>query len=120
MDWVERGLVDIENCRLNMLTDPDFMRLDNIPNDYKIELRSKYIDYKAWAYDKIKDRIANNPAVVKDVLGKIDSVIQFMNTGELNKDKLKQFFDKNHGLDQHRKEDFWSTFPELEWLRKYV
>jgi hypothetical protein len=43
-----------------------------------------------------------------------------MNTGELNKDKLKQFFDKNHGLDQHRKEDFWSTFPELEWLRKYV
>ena len=120
MDWVERGLVDIENCRLNMLTDPDFMRLDNIPNDYKIELRSKYIDYKAWAYDKIKDRIATNPAVVKDVLGKIDSVIQFMNTGKLNKDKLKQFFDKNHGLDQHRKEDFWSTFPEMEWLRKYV
>ncbi len=120
MDWVERGLVDIENCRLNMLTDPDFMRLDNIPNDYKIELRSKYIDYKAWAYDKIKDRITANPAVVKDVLGKIDSVIQFMNTGKLNKDKLKQFFDKNHGLDQHRKEDFWSTFPELEWLRKYV
>jgi hypothetical protein len=120
MDWVERGLVDIENCRLNMLTDPDFMRLDNIPNEYKIELRSKYIDYKAWAYDKIKDRIATNPAVVKDVLGKIDSVIQFMNTGKLNKDKLKQFFDKNHGLDQHRKEDFWSTFPEMEWLRKYV
>ena len=120
MDWVERGLVDIENCSLNMLTDPDFMRLDNIPNDYKIELRSKYIDYKAWAYDKIKDRIATNPAVVKDVLGKIDSVIQFMNTGKLNKDKLKQFFDKNHGLDQHRKEDFWSTFPEMEWLRKHV
>ena len=119
-DWVERGLVDIENCRLNMLTDPDFMRLDSIPNDFKIELRSKYIDYKAWAYDKIKDRIATKPDVVKDVLGKIDSVIQFMNTGELDTVKLKQFFEKNHGLDQHRKEDFWATFPELEWLREYV
>jgi|DEB0MinimDraft_6_1074348.scaffolds.fasta_scaffold00120_24 hypothetical protein len=120
MNWVERGLVDIENCRLNMLTDPDFMRLDSIPNDFKIELRSKYIDYKAWAYDKIKDRIATKPDVVKDVLGKIDSVIQFMNTGKLDTVKLKQFFEKNHGLDQHRKEDFWATFPELEWLRAYV
>jgi len=120
LDWVERGLVDIENCRLNMLTDPDFMRLDSIPNDFKIELRSKYIDYKAWAYDKIKDRIATKPDVVKDVLGKIDSVIQFMNTGKLDTVKLKQFFEKNHGLDQHRKEDFWATFPELEWLRAYV
>ena len=120
MDWVERGLVDIENCRLNMLTGPDFMRIDHIPEDVKIELRSKYIDYKAWAYDKIKDRMIAKPGVVKDVLGKIDSVIQFMNAGTLNQEKLRQFFEKNHGLDQHRREDFWSTFPEMEWLRKYV
>lgn len=120
MDWVERGLVDIENCRLNILTDPDFMRIDNIPEDVKIELRAKYIDYKAWAYDKIKDRIIAKPDVVKDVLGKIDSVIQFMNAGTFNQQKLQQFFEKNHGLDQHRKEDFWTTYPEMEWLRKYV
>jgi hypothetical protein len=103
-----------------MLTGPDFMRIDHIPEDVKIELRSKYIDYKAWAYDKIKDRMIAKPGVVKDVLGKIDSVIQFMNAGTLNQEKLRQFFEKNHGLDQHRREDFWSTFPEMEWLRKYV
>lgn len=120
MNWVERGLVDIENCRLNILTDPDFMRIDNIPEKFKIELRSKYIDYKAWAYDKIKHRIAFKPEITKDVLGKIDSVIQFMNTGKLQEEKLKQFFEKNHFLDQHRKEDFWRLFPELGWLRNYV
>jgi hypothetical protein len=96
------------------------MRIDNIPEDVKIELRAKYIDYKFWAYDKIKDRIIAKPGVVKDVLGKIDSVIQFMNAGKLDQEKLKQFFEKNHGLDQHRQEDFWNVFPEMEWLRKYV
>jgi hypothetical protein len=120
MDWVERGLVDIENCRLNMLTGPDFMRIDILPEDVKIELRSKYIDYKAWAYDKIKDRAKENPEIIKDVIGKIDSVIQFLNTGTLNTEKLKQFFDNNHNLDQYRKEDFWTVYPEMSWLRKYV
>lgn len=120
MDWVERGLVDIENCRLNMLTGPDFMRVDIIPEDVKIELRAKYIDYKAWAYDKIKERAKNKPEIIKDVIGKIDSVIQFMNTGSLNAEKLKQFFDNNHNLDQYRKEDFWVVYPEMEKLMKYA
>ena len=120
MDWVERGLVDIENCRLNMLTGPDFMRIDIIPDDIKIELRAKYLDYKSWAFDKIKDRAKQKPEIIKDVIGKIDSVIQFLNTGKLNKEKLKQFFNNNHHLDQYRKEDFWTVYPEMEWLRKYV
>lgn len=120
MDWVERGLVDIENCRLNMLTGPDFMRIDIIPDDIKIELRAKYLDYKSWAFDKIKDRAKQKPEIIKDVIGKIDSVIQFLNTGKLNEEKLKQFFNNNHHLDQYRKEDFWTVYPEMEWLRKYV
>ena len=119
MDWVERGLVDIENCRLNMLTGPDFMRIDNIPEKIKIELRSKYIDYKAWAFDKIKDKATVKPEITKDVIGKIDSVIQFMNTGIENKEKLKQFIDNNAHLDKYRKEDFWSVHPELAWLKQY-
>lgn len=120
IDWVERGLVDIENCRLNMLTGPDFMRIDILPEDVKIELRSKYIDYKAWAYDKIKDRAKTKPDVIKDVIGKIDSVIQFMNTGKLDTVKLKQFFDNNHNLDQYRKEDFWTVYPEMKCLMQYA
>lgn len=120
MNWVERGLVDIENCRLNILTNPSFMRIDNIPEHIKIELRSKYIDYKAWAYDKIKERIITRPDVADDVLGKIDSVIQFMNAGKLKEEKLLQFFEKNQFVDNHRKEDFWRVFPELGWLKKHV
>tara|TARA_Y100000385_G_C13048108_1_gene618428 strand:- start:787 stop:1716 length:930 start_codon:yes stop_codon:yes gene_type:complete len=120
MDWVERGLVDIENCRLNMLTGPDFMRVDHMPEHYKQELRAKYLDYKSWAFEKIRDRAMAKPEIIKDVIGKIDSVIQFINAGTLNEDKLKQFFANNHRLDQYRKEDFWTTFPEMEWLRNYV
>jgi hypothetical protein len=71
MDWVEKGYVDIENCRLNMLTGPDFMRIDNIPDEFKIELRAKYIHYKKWAFEKIKDRIPYKPRILQDVIGKI-------------------------------------------------
>jgi hypothetical protein len=120
MDWVERGLVDIENCRLNILTNPQFMRIDIIPNAIKIELRSKYIDYKAWAFDKIKDRAETRPEVVHDVIGKIDSVIEFLNPGKLDKENLQEFVNNNHKLDVYRKEDFWSVYPEMHWLKKYV
>lgn len=115
IDWVERGLVDIDKCRLNVLTGPDFMRIDYIPEEYKRELRAKYIDYKKWAYEKCKD---DNQ--VREVLGHIDSVIQFMNMGKYNQEKLNQFFQKNHTLDVHRKEDFWAVFPELGWLREHI
>lgn len=116
MDWVERGLVDIDKCRLNMLTGPDFMRVDYIPERFKQELRAKYIDYKKWAYEKV----GGDPHLVREVLGHIDSVLQFMNMGEYNPKKLREFFDKNHTLDQHRKEDFWAVFPELGWLREHI
>lgn len=119
IDWVERGLVDIENCRLNMLTGPDFMRIDNIPESVKIELRAKYLDYKSWAFEKIKDRAKNKPEIIKDVIGKIDSVVQFMNTGTVNAEKLKQFIENNDHLDQYRKENFWAVFPEMSWLKQY-
>lgn len=116
MDWVERGLVDIDKCRLNVLTGPDFMRIDYIPEDYKRELRAKYIDYKKWAYEQC----AGDVDKVREVLGHIDSVIQFMNMGSYDNQKLRQFFDNNHRLDVHRKEDFWAVFPEMEWLREHV
>ena len=116
MDWVERGLVDIDKCRLNVLTGPDFMRMDYITEDYKKELRAKYIDYKKWAYEKVN----GDPNKAREVLGHIDSVIQFMNVGRYNKEKLQQFFEKNHTLDQHRKEDYWAVFPELGWIREHI
>jgi len=115
IDWVERGLVDIDKCRLNVLTGPDFMRIDYIPEEYKRELRAKYIDYKKWAYEK-----CNSEDMVREVLGHIDSVLQFMNMGKYNQEKLNQFFKKNHTLDIHRKEDFWAVFPELGWLREHI
>ena len=115
MDWVERGLVDIDKCRLNVLTGPDFMRIDYIPEKYKRELRAKYIDYKKWAYEK-----CDSDDMVREVLGHIDSVLQFMNMGKYNQEKLNQFFQKNHTLDLHRKEDFWAVFPELGWLREHI
>jgi predicted restriction endonuclease len=102
-----------------MLTGPDFMRIDNIPKSVKIELRAKYLDYKSWAFDKIKDRAKIKPEVIKDVIGKIDSVIQFMNTGELNTEKLKQFIENNNHLDRYRNENFWAVFPEMSWLKQY-
>ena len=120
MDWVERGLVEIENCRFNILTQPDFMRVDIIPEDVKQDLRAKYLDYKQWCYDKIKDRLDDDPKLAIDVLGKIDSFLRFMNKGSLNEELLLELFQYDHNLDQYRKEDFWAVYPEMHWLKKYV
>ena len=120
MDWVERGLVDVENCRFNILTQPKFMRVDIIPEHVKQDLRAKYIDYKQWSYDKIKHRIDSKPELLFDVLGKIDSFIRFLNKGQLDKSLLKELFEYDHKLDQHRHEDYWAVYPEMEWLRSYV
>ena len=76
----------------------------------------KYIDYKKWAYEKCN----GDTDKIREVLGHIDSVIQFMNIGSYNQQKLRQFFDNNHRLDVHHKEDFWAVFPELGWLREHI
>lgn len=120
MDWVEKGYVKIENCRLNMLTFPEEMRINHAPEEYKREIRSKYLDYKSWAFDQIKDRMDDEPNLMYDVIGKIDTVIRFLNTGNPNPPMLKKFFKSNHKLDQFRQEDFWAVFPEMKWLRNYV
>lgn len=120
MDWVDRGLVSIENCRLNILTNPEFMRINNAPEEFKIELRSKYLDYKSWAFDNISDRMKTDTSLMYDVIGKIDSIIRFLNTGNPDPAQLKKFFKTNHKLDQFRREDFWNTYPEMKWLRNYV
>lgn len=120
MDWVERGLVEIENCRFNILTQPNFMRVDIIPENVKQELRAKFIDYKQWSYDKIKHRIDKEPELLFDVLGKIDSFIRFLNKGKPDESLLKELFEYDYKLDQHRQEDYWSVYPEMQWLRSYV
>lgn len=120
MDWVDRGLVDIENCRLNMLTFPEMMRINHADESFKIELRDKYLDYKSWAFDKIADRMKDRPEVMNDVIGKIDTVIRFLNTGNPNEEMMREFCRNNGRLDKYRREDFWSVFPEMKWLKKYA
>ena len=120
MDWVNRGLVDIKNCRLNMLTFPEEMRINNAPEEYKIQIREKYLDYKSWSFDQIEHRYDEDNGIIGDVIGKIDTVVRFLNTGNPEPAQLKKFFKGNHKLDQFRREDFWNTFPEMKWLRDYV
>jgi hypothetical protein len=120
MDWVERGLVNIENCRLNVLTFPEMMRINNVDEEFKIKLRDKYLDYKSWTIDKIASKAKSHPELMRDVVGKIDTVIRFLNTGNPNEDMMREFYKSTVKLDQHRKEDFWTVFPEMVWLKKYA
>ena len=113
--WVNNGWLDTPNIRFNVLTFPDFMRIDNIPKEQKLELTKIYQRYHNWLEERCPD-----PNQLKHYVSPAVSVLKFLrkNTGDTK--KLKQFFEKNHELDQYRKEDFWAVYPELDWLRNYV
>ena len=116
MDWVERGLVDIRHCRMNYLTHPTFMSVNNAPDEVRAELKRKYMAYRKWAIEYTKDMSEKDQ---HHVIQKIESVVYFLKSGEENISELKKFIENNNRLDKIRDEDFWTVFPELGWLRDY-
>jgi len=111
MDWVDRGLLGLEDCRLNILTYPLMMRYDNAPENFKIQVRNKYIDYKEWL-------IKNNASL--SFLSKVQEVIQILNTGDINEERLRHFLSLTQNLDNVRQENVWEVFNELGWLSEYT
>jgi hypothetical protein len=41
-DWVEKGLIKPQDLNVNILQDPDYLRLDIAPQAYKDQIKEKY------------------------------------------------------------------------------
>jgi radical SAM protein with 4Fe4S-binding SPASM domain len=106
-DWTDRGLIEAKDFNINIVTDPDYYRLDIAPEKYKQELQTKYQQHLAWLtpYDSLR-RASNG----------YQSAINFMTSTD-NTPLIEKFWSKTHELDSIRNEICLDVLPELRALK---
>ena len=105
-EWIEEGLLQPENIRINILLDPTYMRLQILPPWIKDRVRSRYAEHIAYLkqFDTTK-------WVIKDY----ESILQFLETDR--SDEIRMFLFKTQKVDRLRIENVFEIFPELEDIR---
>ena len=102
-EWIEEGLLDPQNIRINILLDPTYMRLQILPPWIKDQVRTRYAEHIAYL-----KQFENTSWVIKDY----ESILQFMETDRT--DEVKMWHFKTHRVDKLRNENVFDVFPELK------
>lgn len=110
-EWVELGLINPHDFNINILQSPDRFRIDILPQEIKNQVRARIEEHIKWLEPQDKLARATNG---------FRGILSFMESQNTDLAQLKLFFERTRELDQLRSEDFFSTFPELEDLRKYA
>ena len=105
-EWIEEGLLEPENIRINILLDPTYMRLQILPPWIKDRVRSRYAEHIAYL-----KQFDTTEWVIKDY----ESVLQFLETDRT--DEVRMFLFKTQRVDTLRQENVFEIFPELEDIR---
>lgn len=108
-EWVEEGLIQVQDFNVNILQDPYRYRLDILPKSMKQELTKIYKDHIAWC--EPNDHLSR-------VTGGFKGAITFMNS-EDRTSFIPEFLKRTTQLDVARKENFFTIFPELQKLTEY-
>ena len=106
--WVEEGLLDINNIRINILTHPRYFSITILPKELKDEIATIYSEYVAWLKE-------NNAwaHIIKDVEG----IVEHMHSQD-NTDLIPDFKKHILTIDNVRNEQFTETYPEFKSLWK--
>mgnify|MGYP001218998083 CR=1 FL=1 len=104
-EWVEEGLLDPQNIRINILLDPTYMRLSILPEEKKDKIRKRYVEH--LLYLKQFDNINH-------VINDYESILNFINDDR--SEEVKMFLYKTFKVDKLRQEDVYKVFPELEGI----
>ena len=104
-EWIEEGLLEPQNIRINILLDPTYMRLSLLPPWLKDQVRFKYLEHL-----KYLDQFENIDSVKNDY----ESILKFLNND--HSEELKMFLFKTERIDNLRKENWREVFPELQDL----
>jgi radical SAM protein with 4Fe4S-binding SPASM domain len=104
-EWIEEGLLEPQNIRINILLDPTYMRLSLLPPWLKDQVRFRYIEHL-----KYLDQFENIDSVKNDY----ESILKFLNND--HSEELKMFLFKTERIDNLRKENWREVFPELQDL----
>lgn len=104
-EWIEEGLLEPSNIRINILLDPTYMRLSILPPWIKSKVAERYAEH--IAYLKQFDNIAG-------VINDYESILNFMEKDRT--DEIKMFKFKTQRIDTLRQENLLDVFPELEGI----
>ena len=102
-EWIEEGLLEPKNIRINILLDPTYMRLSILPPWIKSKVVERYQEH--IAYLKQFEDIAG-------VISDYESILNFMEKDRT--DEIKMFKFKTQRIDTLRQENLLDVFPELE------
>jgi sulfatase maturation enzyme AslB (radical SAM superfamily) len=105
-DWVERGLISVQDLNINILQDPVHYRIDIAPIKFKQRLRLKFEEHIDWVRPQDK--------LQRATVG-FESAINFMMATD-NTQLLDKFWDATNQLDSIRNESLLAVIPELEAL----
>jgi radical SAM protein with 4Fe4S-binding SPASM domain len=109
-NWVESGLLDIGNVRVNILTYPDCFRIQNLPDNLKEEVIELYNNHISW----IENYGEKNNINIGNVVGGMKTIITFLN--ERTENKLDECKERLLMFDKSRNENFREIFPELDGI----
>ena len=102
-EWIEEGLLEPTNIRINILLDPTYMRLSILPPWIKSKVAERYHEH--ITYLKQFDNITG-------VINDYESILNFMEKDRT--DEIKMFKFKTQRIDTLRQENLLDVFPELD------
>jgi sulfatase maturation enzyme AslB (radical SAM superfamily) len=105
--WVERGLIKAQDLNVNILQDPEHLRIDIAPIEYKQKLKDKYQDHLEW--------LRPQDPLQRATVG-FESALNFMIATD-NTHLIDTFWRKTYELDNIRDEKVLEVIPELKALQ---
>ena len=105
-EWIEEGLLDPRNIRINILLDPTYMRLQILPEEIKDRVRKRYQEHLLYL-----SQFKNIDSVKQDY----KNILKFLEIDRTNEIPMWKF--KTQKLDNLRKENVFSVFTELKDLQ---
>ena len=108
-EWIDKGLLEPQNVRMNILTYPTEYRIQIIPPKERKKFIDKYTEHIKWIDDNFGDGAAKRG---------FESVLDFLQQ-ENYENLIPDFIDRNTPLDKLRGESLYQVAPELEFFRDY-
>ena len=108
-DWYQKGLLGINNIRINILTYPAEYSITIFDDLEKKKIIDMYNNYCEWLKDNKADAgfINSIMGITSYLISKDDSNLK------------KEFINRTHMIDQYRKENILETFDELrDWYER--
>lgn len=105
-EWVEQGLLGVDNVRINLLTYPAHTSVRCLPQRLKSRVRSAISSHAGW--------LSENGAS-GDSIAQWNGIVSHMDS-ENNSHKLSEFKSYHDAIDSLRGERMMDVFPELDGL----